>query len=125
MGDKEFQKLFESFLKEQYTQYKLKKGWWHVRKKEDNKMKMQELIGLNTRWYRYQKGLTQEEFAKLTNFKMAYISVIESGNANLTCRNIDVIADALKVDLKLLINEATANKALDLPMRVHMYGRKK
>ena len=44
-------------------------------------------VGLNTRWYRYQKGLTQEKFSEITNFKMAYISVIESGNANLTCRN--------------------------------------
>ena len=125
MGDKEFQKLFESFLNEQYTQYKLKKGWWHVEKKEDNKMKMQELIGLNTRWYRYQKGLTQEKFSEITNFKMAYISVIESGNANLTCRNIDVIAKSLGIDVELLFSEKTANKALDLPMRVHMYGRKK
>ena len=54
-------------------------------------------VGLNTRWYRYQKGLTQEKFSEITNFKMAYISVIESGNANLTCRNIDVIAKSLGI----------------------------
>lgn len=80
-------------------------------------------VGLNTRWYRYQKGLTQEKFSEITNFKMAYISVIESGNANLTCRNIDVIAKSLGIDVELLFSEKTANKAIDLPMRVYMYKK--
>ena len=80
-------------------------------------------VGLNTRWYRYQKGLTQEKFSEITNFKMAYISVIESGNANLTCRNIDVIGRSLGVDVELLFSEKTANKAINLPMRVYMYKK--
>ena len=80
-------------------------------------------VGLNTRWYRYQKGLTQEKFSEITNFKMAYISVIESGNANLTCRNIDVIARSLGIDVELWFSEKTANKAINLPMRVYMYKK--
>ena len=80
-------------------------------------------VGLNTRWYHYQKGLTQEKFSEITNFKMAYISVIESGNANLTCRNIDVIARSLGIDVELLFSEKTANKAINLPMRVYMYKK--
>ena len=80
-------------------------------------------VGLNTRWYRYQKGLTQEKFSEITNFKMAYISVIESGNANLTCRNIDVIARSLGIDVELLFSEKTANKAINLPMRGYMYKK--
>ena len=80
-------------------------------------------VGLNTRWYRYQKGLTQEKFSEITNFKMAYISVIESGNANLTCRKIDVIARSLGNDVELLFSEKTANKAINLPMRVYMYKK--
>ncbi len=80
-------------------------------------------VGLNTRWYRYQKGLTQEKFSEITNFKMAYISVIESGNANLTCRNIDVIARSLGIDVELLFSEKTANKAINLPKRVYMYKK--
>ena len=80
-------------------------------------------VVLNTRWYRYQKGLTQEKFSEITNFKMAYISVIESGNANLTCRNIDVIARSLGIDVELIFSEKTANKAINLPMRVYMYKK--
>ena len=54
-------------------------------------MTSMELVGLNTKWYRYQNNLTQEQYANKTKFKMAYISVIETGNANLTCKNIDFI----------------------------------
>lgn len=43
-----------------------------------------ELIGLNAKWYRYQNGIMQEEFANKTKFKLAYISIIETGSANLT-----------------------------------------
>ena len=87
------------------------------------KIEAMKRVGLNTRWYRYQKGLTQEKFSEITNFNMAYISVIESGNANLTCRNIDVIARSLGIDVELLFSEKTANKAINLPMRVYMYKK--
>ena len=80
-------------------------------------MTSMELVGLNTKWYRYQNNLTQEQYANKTKFKMAYISVIETGNANLTCKNIDFIA-------KSLFNEKTAKLAQKLPVRVDMYKRK-
>lgn len=35
-----------------------------------------------------QKYMTQEQYANKTKFKMAYISVIKTGNANLTCKSI-------------------------------------
>lgn len=88
-------------------------------------MTSMELIGLNTKWYRYQKNLTQERFAEMVNFKMAYLSTIETGDANLTCKNIDIIADAFKVKQDLLFNEETAIKAKDLPKRVDMYNKTK
>lgn len=60
-------------------------------------MTSMELVGLNTKWYRYQNNMTQEQYANKTKFKMAYISVIETGNANLTCKNIDFIAKSFKI----------------------------
>ena len=39
---------------------------------------------------------------------MAYISVIETGNANLTCKNIDFIAKSFNIKPALLFNEDTA-----------------
>ena len=85
-------------------------------------MTSMELVGLNTKWYRYQNGWTQETFAEKADFKMAYLSTIENGDANLTCKNIDIIATALNVKPELLFNEETALKAKDLPKRVDMYN---
>lgn len=84
-------------------------------------MTSMELVGLNTKWYRYQQGLTQEEYANITKFKMAYISTIENGSANLTCKNIDFIAKSFGIKVMALFNEETAKQATKLPARVDMY----
>ena len=86
-------------------------------------MDSMQLIGLNTKWYRYQKGWTQEIFAEKSGFKMAYISTIETGQANLTCKNIDAIADTFKISQELLFNSKTAKSAQKLPPRVDMYNK--
>ena len=78
-------------------------------------MKAMELVGLNTKWYRYQNKLTQEQFANKTKFKMAYISTIENGDANLTCRNIDNIAKTFGIKVNLLFDERTANMPKNYP----------
>jgi len=74
-------------------------------------MTSMELVGLNTKWYRYQNHMTQEQYARKTKFKMAYISIVEGGNANLTCRNIDIIAKSFGISPTLLFNEETAKLA--------------
>lgn len=83
-----------------------------------------ELIGDNTKWYRYQQNITQEKFEYITKFKMAYISTIETGIANLTCKNIDLIAKSLNIAPKQLFDENTAIKAKKLPKRGDMYNKK-
>lgn len=87
-------------------------------------MTSMELIGLNTKFYRYKNNLTQEQFSDITHFKMAYISTIENGSANLTCKNIDLIASSLKIKQELLFNEFTAKQAKKFPTRVDMYSKK-
>ena len=84
-------------------------------------MKSMELVGLNTKYHRYKQHLTQEEYANKTKFKMAYISTIETGNANLTCKNIDSIAESFGIKPMDLFNEETAKMAKKLPPRVDMY----
>lgn len=85
-------------------------------------MKSMELVGLNTKYYRYQQRLTQEQYANKTKFKIAYISTIETGDANLTCKNIDSIAESLGIKPADLFNEETAKLAKKLPPRVDMYN---
>lgn len=84
-------------------------------------MDIKEIVGLNTKYYRYKKGLTQEDFAKVTNFKMAYISIIENGITNLTLNNIAIIASSLDIKPELLFTVETAIEAKKLPKRVFMY----
>ena len=86
-------------------------------------MKAMELVRLNTKWYRYQNKITQEEFANKTEFKMACISTIENGDANLTCRNIDNIAKTFGIKVNLLFDEETAKSARNLPKRVDLYNK--
>lgn len=86
-------------------------------------MTSMELVGLNTKWYRYQNNMTQEQYANKTKFKMAYISTIENGDANLTCKNIDFIANSFNIEVKDLFNEETALKTKDLPIRVDMFKK--
>lgn len=88
-------------------------------------MTSMELVCLNTKWYRYKNNLTQEQYANRTKFKMAYISVIETVNANLTCKNIDSIAKSFNIKPILLFNEETAKMAKKLPVRVDMYRKNK
>ena len=88
-------------------------------------MTSMELVGFNTKWYRYKNNLTQEQYANKTKFKMAYISVIETGNANLTCKNIDFIAKSFNIKPQLLFDEKTAKMAKKLPIREDMYNNRK
>ena len=84
-------------------------------------MTSMQIVGLNTKYYRYQNKLTQEQFANKTKFKVAYLSTIETGDANLTLKNIDFIANSFGIKPALLFNEQTAKLAKKLPPRVDMY----
>ena len=74
---------------------------------------------------RKENKLTQEQYANKTKFKMAYISTIETGSANLTCKNIDFIAKTLNIKPKQLFEEETAKLANSLPSRVDTYYKGK
>lgn len=81
-------------------------------------MKIAEVIGLNMKWYRYQNKLTQEQYAQKTKLKIPYISSVENGNANLTCKNIEFIANSFQIKPEQLLNEETAKNAKKLPKRL-------
>lgn len=87
-------------------------------------MTAMELVGLNTKWYRYQNKFTQEQFANKTKFKIAYISTIENGDANLRFKNINNIAKTFNIKVSLLFDEKTAKMAKKSPKRVDMYAKK-
>ena len=80
-----------------------------------------EIVGLNVKYYRYQKKWTQENLADNSDFKISYISLIERFQANMTLRNLDYIAKILEITPDKLLIEETAKIAKTLPNRVEFF----
>ncbi len=81
-------------------------------------MTLMELVGLNVKWYRYKNCMTQEQYAKKAKMKVPYVSTVENGNANLTCKSIEFIAKTFHIKPEQLFNEQTAKSAKKLPIRL-------
>lgn len=81
-------------------------------------MTLPEIIGLNVKWYRYQNRLTQVQYASKIKLKVAYLSIIESGKVNLTCKNLSLLAKSFQIPPELLLNKETAKLAKNLPIRI-------
>ena len=63
-----------------------------------------ERIGLNITIMRERRGLTQEELGALAGLHRAYIGQIERAEKNLGLRNLQKIARALGVDIRVLVD---------------------
>jgi len=61
-------------------------------------------IGLNIIMLREERGLTQEKLAELARLHRAYIGQIERGEKNIGLRNIEKIAKALDVSIRVLVD---------------------
>jgi len=61
-------------------------------------MKLEKKLGLNVRYWRKKRGLSQEEFAGRAQLHPTYVSGIETGYRNPTVKIIGRIAEALQVN---------------------------
>ena len=61
-------------------------------------------IGLNITLLREERGLTQEKLAALAGLHRAYIGQIERAEKNLGLKNLEKIANALKVSVRVLVD---------------------
>jgi len=61
-------------------------------------------IGLNITLLREERELTQEKLAELADLHRAYIGQIERGEKNIGLRNLEKIAKALEVPVRLLVD---------------------
>lgn len=59
---------------------------------------LQKVVGERLRWYRDQRGLSQEAFAEVLGFHRTYVGGLERGERNLTLRALERVAGALGVD---------------------------
>jgi transcriptional regulator with XRE-family HTH domain len=67
-------------------------------------------IGLNITIIREQRGLTQEKLAELAGLHRAYIGQIERGEKNIGLRNLEKIAKALGVDIRVLVDNTKVER---------------
>jgi len=61
-------------------------------------------VGFNIRRIREERGLSQEKLAALAGLHRAYIGQIERGEKNIGLKNLEKIAKALDVDIRVLVD---------------------
>lgn len=65
-----------------------------------------EKFGLNVKAYRNALNISQEELANICNLHRTYISAVERGVRSISLKNIELIANALDIEIhKLFIFE--------------------
>jgi len=67
-------------------------------------------VGFRIRDIREEKGLSQEKLAGLADLHRAYIGQIERGEKNIGLKNLEKIAQALGVDIRLLVDNSFIDK---------------
>ena len=68
------------------------------------KSEINEEVGFNIRRIREERGLSQEKLGALTGLHRAYIGQIERGEKNIGLKNLEKIAKALGVDIRVLVD---------------------
>jgi transcriptional regulator with XRE-family HTH domain len=61
-------------------------------------------VGFNIRRIRVQQGLSQERLGDLAGLHRAYIGQIERAEKNIGLKNLEKIATALKVNMRVLFD---------------------
>lgn len=64
-----------------------------------------EVFGKNVQKHRKEKQLSQEKLAEIANVHRTYIGMIERAEKNITLRNMEKIAKALKVEIADLVKK--------------------
>ena len=62
-------------------------------------------FGLKIRHYRIKQGLSQEELGDRANLHRTYIGMIERAEKNITLKNIEKLAAALRVNISQLFKD--------------------
>ena len=62
-------------------------------------------LGKRVREERVKRGLTQEEFGKISGMHRTYIGAVERGEVNLTLTNLRKIVKTLNVKAKKLLDD--------------------
>jgi DNA-cytosine methyltransferase len=69
-------------------------------------------VGTRVKELRTNRGLTQEDFAKVVGWDKTYLCRVESGKQNITIENITLLCSALKINLKDFFGPVDSETAL-------------
>lgn len=82
-------------------------------------MTLKQIFGKNVKYYRFERKLTQEQFAERTELNASYVSELENGKYGPTFEKIETISKVLKVEPYILFQE-NENTHKKLASRVDM-----
>lgn len=68
-----------------------------------SKEELLKKFGLNVKFCRMKKGLTQEQLANLMNIHLTYLAKIETGKINMSLAKVLELAKALEIDINKLL----------------------
>ena len=80
---------------------------------------LKEYFAINLKWYRFNKGYTQEHLAELCNLTPKYISALERGKFSPSLSKIEDIANALEIEPYCLLKKEHLDDKNELPDRYY------
>lgn len=86
-------------------------------------MTIKQLFGKNLKYYRFQRGMSQERLAELMNTTVTYISNIETGRNGVTFGKIEDFCRVLNIKPHQLFSERANNR--NVVERVDIYRKTK
>jgi len=75
-------------------------------------MDVVQLLGANVRYHRKLKGMAQEQLALDAGMERGYVSDLERGTRNPSVRALGRLADALRIEPKLLLEPAVGGDSI-------------
>jgi transcriptional regulator with XRE-family HTH domain len=74
-----------------------------MEKKTELKLSARQRIAANIRRLRQERALSQEKLAELADFHRTYVSQLERCITNISVDGLERLADALKIDIAVLL----------------------
>ncbi|MEG2322481.1 MAG: helix-turn-helix transcriptional regulator [Bacilli bacterium] len=74
------------------------------------RIKVKELFGRNLKYYRFKKGLSQEQLAEKIDTTVTYISNIETGRNGVTFTKVEEFCNVLGIKPSQLFDEGVYKK---------------
>ncbi|HZX47760.1 MAG TPA: helix-turn-helix transcriptional regulator [Nitrospirota bacterium] len=87
-------------------------------------MKRKNIVGDNIRRLRSEAGITQEEVALRSGLSQGYINQLESGKRRFTQKSLELIAEALSVQMSDLFRGEEPSNIPVVKEETRIYGKK-